>query len=289
MSTRASLQPHLHLRSLAGGGADLERAAEGLDAFAHLPQTEVPLLRQARQGRGIEAQAVIAHPQEEAGRQVECHPDAACLSVTGDVVQRLLHDAEEDRLQRRRQTLALPLHLQRGLQAVLLAEFAQEMLQGWPETLLVQRHRTQGKDGAAHFADFLAQDAMQLLQFRFGLGRVALDQCLPATHLEAQRGQVLRQAIVNLAGNAAALRGNGFFLGAARLFSRDILHGQDAAPQVARGGGGSAQAQGELASIAAAAACLEGDRLSGGQARAAGFKRLGGFVGNGSRLEFASG
>lgn len=95
---------------MAGGGADRERAAEGLDAFAHLLQAKVTLLRPAWQGGGVEAQAVIAHPQEEAGAQVERHPDAACLGVTGDVVQRLLHDAEEHRLQRGRQLLTLALH-----------------------------------------------------------------------------------------------------------------------------------------------------------------------------------
>jgi len=100
MCIRLVLQPHLHLRALTGRRADCERAAQGLHPFTHLAQAKIPLVGQAGQRGRVEAQAIIAHSQDDARRQIERHPHAARLSVTGDVMQRLLHDAEDDRLQR---------------------------------------------------------------------------------------------------------------------------------------------------------------------------------------------
>jgi hypothetical protein len=95
---------------------------------------------------------------------------------------------------------------------------------------------------------------------------------VPHLGAQAQAGEVLGQAVVDLARDAAALCGDGLFLGAPAFFGGDVFDGEDDVAEVGDDAG-CADADGKGRAVAVAADRFEVDGLPPAAPRPCGSRR----------------
>ncbi len=85
----------------------------------------------------------------------------------------------------------------------------------------------QGENSAAQIGNGVSEHGLQLGQRSAHIGGSRSGQVRPKGRFEAQPGQVLRHAVVNLVGDAAALGLDGFRLSTMLFFGSDVFNRDD--------------------------------------------------------------
>eukprot|EP01137_Pigoraptor_chileana_P025986 Opistho-2@96324 len=185
---------------MAGARLQLQLPADRGQALAHIAQADA-LLGMGLHGVGIEAPAVVEHPQQHAalGMKLQRQDDLRGGRMLGPVGQRLLGDAEQHRVQQLGQLARQALQLPTDLGRPGLVELARQMRQRGRQAQGVQQGRTQAVRKAAH----LGQAGVEPLQrARQGLHIAGL---LGAFDQQLGRDQGLADAVMQLAREVGAL------------------------------------------------------------------------------------
>ena len=195
----AHWQRHRHLGAETRSRLELERAAQRDGTLAHAGDA----VRRARQ---VEAAAVVGHFEAQlAPGAAQRDHDAVGAGVAGDVVQRLLEDAEGRDLDRRQQSLALAVEIELDRDAGLLLERFGLPLDRRRQPEVVEQTGTQLRGDPAHAGDHLVEQRLH----RHGATRQAragaLQLALERHQVELERRELVTQLVLDLARDRSPL------------------------------------------------------------------------------------
>ena len=184
--------------------AGLQRAAVERDALAHAQEPEA-VAGPARPGCPRAAPVVGDLEAERARVAADGHPRVVRAGVLGRVRERLLHDAERCQIDAGRQRLVARADVERDLQARRPrpgGELA-DVGQAGPGPLLV------GCAQPGQLGERLGRQALDQLEAVRRAARVALRQRLGPAGLDRDHADVVRDGVVQVAGDARPLAGHG--------------------------------------------------------------------------------
>src|SRR5687768_2429119 len=195
-------------RPAAGRGPDLESAPDRLCALPHCHHAQSGPAPGNRAGRRFEAYAVVRHRYDELRvRALERDAHVAGMSVLRDVVERLLHDAEQGNFARLRHALYPLVAVHRYLDAGAVGECVGIPLQCRQQAVIIEHGGSKLRHYVFNGAGGGFEQSGRVIEPRTKLVvSVACEPRLQDVETDAERREVLPHPVVQLPGELTPLR-----------------------------------------------------------------------------------